>query len=80
LSVLSHPPYSPDLAPSDFWLFNYIKTRLSDHNDVQSLYEAVTEILENVPKDEYLKAFKKWKERMELCIKHEGKYFEHLLI
>jgi histone-lysine N-methyltransferase SETMAR len=22
-----HPPYSPDLAPSDFWLFGRIKTR-----------------------------------------------------
>jgi histone-lysine N-methyltransferase SETMAR len=23
---VSHPPYSPDLAPSDFWLFGRIKT------------------------------------------------------
>jgi hypothetical protein len=24
-----HPPYSPDLAPSDFWLFERIKTGLA---------------------------------------------------
>jgi hypothetical protein len=24
-----HPPYSPDLAPSDFWLFGRIKTALA---------------------------------------------------
>jgi len=26
--VLSHPPYSPDLAPSDFHLFPHLKTDL----------------------------------------------------
>jgi len=25
ISTLTHPPYSPDLAPSDFWLFGRIK-------------------------------------------------------
>ena len=25
LHVMDHPPYSPDLAPCDFWLFDYIK-------------------------------------------------------
>jgi histone-lysine N-methyltransferase SETMAR len=25
---ISHPPYSPDLAPSDFWSFERIKTAL----------------------------------------------------
>jgi hypothetical protein len=24
----SHPPYSPDLAPSDFFLFGYLKGKL----------------------------------------------------
>ena len=28
VSVLPHPPYSPDIAPSDFFLFGYIKSRL----------------------------------------------------
>jgi len=23
--LLEHPPYSPDLAPSDFWLFPHLK-------------------------------------------------------
>ena len=25
---MEHPPYSPDLAPSDFWLFNHLKKHL----------------------------------------------------
>jgi hypothetical protein len=28
LRVATHPPYSPDLAPSDFFLFGYVKDRL----------------------------------------------------
>ncbi|GFV97260.1 histone-lysine N-methyltransferase SETMAR [Trichonephila clavipes] len=34
--VLDHPPYSPDLAPSDFHLFRYLKSHLggkSFHDD-----------------------------------------------
>jgi hypothetical protein len=25
-SAMDHPPYSPDLAPADFWLFPKFKT------------------------------------------------------
>jgi hypothetical protein len=28
LRLAPHPPYSPDLAPSDFFLFGYVKERL----------------------------------------------------
>ena len=77
--IMDHPPYSPDLAPSDFWLFDYIKQRLGSHTSVQSLNSEITEIVSSIPQDEYLKTFKKWLERMELCIKYEGHYFEHLI-
>jgi transposase len=26
IKIVPHPPYSPDLAPSDFWLIDYVKT------------------------------------------------------
>ena len=26
LTIVDHPPYSPDLAPSDFWLLNHLKS------------------------------------------------------
>jgi len=76
--TIRHPPYSPDLAPSDFWLFDYIKRNLTDHTTQKSLEHEITAILQNIPKEEYLKTFNKWLERMELCIKNEGHYFEHL--
>ncbi len=30
--LLSHPPYSPDLAPSDFYLFTHLKKYLRGHH------------------------------------------------
>ena len=77
--IMNHPPYSPDLAPSDFWLFDYIKQRLDTQPNVESLAKAITAIVDSIPKQEYFKTFEKWIERMELCIKHEGHYFEHLI-
>lgn len=76
--IMEHPPYSPDLAPCDFWLFDYIKRRLTNHTSSQSLAAEITRIAASIPVQEYQKTFTKWVERMELCIKHKGHYFEHL--
>jgi hypothetical protein len=32
--VVPHPPYSPDLAPSDFWLFPKLKETLKDQHSL----------------------------------------------
>ena len=77
--VMDHPPYSPDLAPCDFWLFSYIKSRLSNHTGSESLSAQITEIVSSIPESEYRKTFNKWLERMQYCIKYEGHYFEHLI-
>ena len=79
LRIIRHPPYSPDLAPCDFWLFDYLKQRLTDHTYQNSLEHEITGILQNIPKEEYLKTFNKWLERMQLCINNNGHYFEHLI-
>jgi len=48
---LPHPPYSPDLAPSDFSLFGYLKNQLSLKNcrDSSELKGQVTDFLDNLP-------------------------------
>jgi histone-lysine N-methyltransferase SETMAR len=48
--IMDHPPYSPDLAPSDFWLFNYIKQHLTTQPDIKSMSSAITEIVCSIPK------------------------------
>ena len=61
VTLMEHPP---DLAPSDFWLFDYRKFRLSDQPDAQKLCKAITKIVENIPRSKFLKTFQKWQERM----------------
>ncbi len=39
----------------------------------------ITRIMRDIPKEEYKKTFEKWLKRMELCIKNDGHYFEHLI-
>lgn len=76
---MAHPPYSPGLAPCDFWLFDRLKRNLDTYPDSTSLARAVTKELNSIPIDEYRKTFRKWTERMKLCVEHKGEYFEHLL-
>jgi histone-lysine N-methyltransferase SETMAR len=62
-TIIRHPPNSPDLAPSDFWLFDQIKTNLDDHASVKSQKSQITRILKNISKDEYKKLLKNgWSE------------------
>ena len=37
IDIMPHPPYSPNLAPCDYWLNDYIKNRLTDQADEKSL-------------------------------------------
>lgn len=79
MKTVRHPPYSPDLAPSDFWLFDHIKRHLDDHTSEKSLKRQLTKIIEAIPRKEWSKTFDKWLERMQLCIDNRGEYFEHLI-
>lgn len=76
---MPHPHNSPDLSPCDFQLFDLIKENLADHNDSESLHNAVVEFMYSVSKEEYRKNFDKWIQRMQLCVDSEGEYFEHLM-
>jgi len=77
--IMSHPPYSPDLVPRDYWLNDYIKRNLIDQPNEKSLARAVSKVVKNIPEEEYKKTFDKLLERMELCINNHGDYFEHLI-
>ncbi len=79
MTEIDHPPYSPDFAPCDYWLFDYIKQRLEDVTSTEMLVDTITAIMKKIDKKEYFKTFEKYKERLEYCILIEGDYFEHLL-
>jgi hypothetical protein len=45
------PPCSPDLAPSDFWLFGNLKESLAGQtfDDPEELFDAIIDFLEAIP-------------------------------
>ena len=58
LYILPHPPYSPDLAPSDFFLFGYMKKKFEGvkFNSIDELIDAIQSVFEEI-KPEVLKDF-----------------------
>ena len=55
INIMLHPPYSPDLAPCDYWLNDYIKRNLIDQPNEKSLARAVSKVVKNIPEEEYKK-------------------------
>jgi hypothetical protein len=48
-----HSPYSPNLAPSDFYRFGYFRHQLQGHEFTEGaeLVSAISEILKQIPPD-----------------------------
>ena len=46
-----HPPYSPDLAPCDFWLFP--KLRGCRYETIEEMKEAVTKVIDMLTQDDF---------------------------
>ena len=80
VKVLIHPPYSPDLSPCDFFLFPRLKKMLSGnkYTSRSSLGSAVYQCLQQIPKEDYLSAFRDWVKRLQKCVSVKGEYFEGL--
>lgn len=76
--VVSHPPYSPDLAPSDFALFKHLKRYLKGHqfSSADVLKEKVAKILESLPPDFFKNAFLELIRRWQKCVDARGSYIE----
>jgi hypothetical protein len=62
LLYVPHSPYSPDLAPSDFWLFGRIKIGLAGRSFAkpEELLEDVREFLKGIPAAELTAIFDGW--------------------
>lgn len=75
---IDHPPYSPDLAPSDFHLFRYLKEFLGgkrfDTDD--EVKEAVKDWLSSQAADFYDLGLQKLVERHDKCLNKNGNYVE----
>ena len=80
LDVLDHPPYNPDLSPCDFWLFPRLKEMLAGHRFESrcGIGSAVYKSLQQIPKEDYRAALRKWVDRCKICVEADEAYFEGL--
>ena len=77
-SVLPHPAYSPDLAPSDFYLFGPLKDYLRGQkfDDDESVKVAVKAWVRQCSPEFFSDGFKNWRTRWEKCVTRDGDYIE----
>lgn len=74
--VLHHPPYSPDLAPADFFLFGFVKEKLRGREfpSAQAAVRAYEDEVKNIPRNMWHSAFDNWFARMTACVNVHGDY------
>jgi hypothetical protein len=71
------PPYSPDISPSDFFLFGFLKEHLRGmiFSTVADLQFAVDDFIRNIPSEMLQRVFKHWMSRCEAIIATGGEFF-----
>ena len=74
IKSVAHPPYSPDLAPCDFWLFP--KLTGCRYKTIEEMKETVTKVIDTLTQDNFHGAWQKLLERYNKCIAAGGDYFE----
>jgi [histone H3]-lysine36 N-dimethyltransferase SETMAR len=76
--ILPHPPYSPDIAPSDYHLFRSIthglsEQRFSSYDDAKKW---VDEWIASKDQDFFQRGIRMLPERWEKVVAADGQYFE----
>ena len=61
MGIKTDPPYSPDLAPCDFWLFP--KLRGCRYETIEEMKEAVAKVIDTLTQEDFHVAFQKLLER-----------------
>ena len=74
IKTVPHSPYSPDLAPCDFWLFP--KLRGCNYETIEEMKEAMMKVIHMLTQEDLYGAFQKLLERYNKCITAGGDYFK----
>lgn len=77
-NIIPHPPYSPDLALCDFWLFSKLKLpfRKNRFKSIKDIKRESLRALKAIPKIDFNSCFRYWKKRWRKCIVARGDNFE----
>ena len=74
IKTVPQTPYSPDLAPCDFWLFP--KLTGYRYETIEEIKEAVTKVIDTLTQEDFHGVFQKLLEQYNKGIAAGGDYFE----
>jgi histone-lysine N-methyltransferase SETMAR len=78
--VLPHPPYSPDMSPSDYDLFSKLKKLLHGKRFIstEEVSNEVTREIRRINNEDILTGIQDLPKRWTTVIKHNGDYIKDL--
>jgi len=76
--VIPYSPYSPDLAPCDFFVFPKMKFKLKGRwfDTIEDIQAETQKVLDTLTEKNFQDAFQKWRRRWDWCLHAGGNYFE----
>jgi hypothetical protein len=79
IPVITQPLYSPDLTPSEFWMFPTLKmglkgTRFATMN-MEDIKSNVMAELQKIPNETIRWCFQQWQDQWSKCVCAQGSYF-----
>jgi hypothetical protein len=74
MKTVLHPLYSPNIAPSDFFLVGDVKRCLAGSSfvDAEDLFEAVRGVVASIESVTFQAGFLEWVDRLRECIQTNG--------
>ena len=80
--LLPHPPYSPDLALSDYALFPHMEKFLRGRRFTsrEELENEARSVLESIPPQWFQQSIRKLQDRWQKCVLSEGDYVEKTVL
>jgi transposase len=78
VTVLPHPPYSPDLASCNFYSFPHLKEKLRGRQFqfAEEMVTATREAVWDLPANIFQQCFQQLYQHWQTCIVANGNYFE----
>jgi len=78
IPVLPHPPYSPDPAPCNIYLFLKLKSKLKGHHfrTMENIQNIVTDELHTLTKNDFQYCHDQWKKHWNQRVTSQGSYCE----
>jgi transposase len=78
MTVGPHPPYAPDLAPCDFFLYPKMKIKLNARrfDTVEEIQAEPQKVLKTLTQKDFQDSFRSWQKRWDRCARSQRDCFE----